>query len=120
MAGQNSEGKVEVEAEVECALNPERSQYLRRSDRGMAPDISVTAPHCAHLREGNRCGCHIRSWEELTGHAADACQSTPHDDLGSYYSGSKVQVTRGRIPASGRMAAASWIDPRADTSRDGR
>jgi hypothetical protein len=29
MAGQNSEEKVEVEEEVECALNPKRSQYLR-------------------------------------------------------------------------------------------
>jgi hypothetical protein len=34
MAGQNSEEKVEVKEEVECTLNPERSQYLRRSDRG--------------------------------------------------------------------------------------
>jgi hypothetical protein len=55
-----------------------------------APDASVTAPHRAHLREGNCCGCHSGSWEELTGRAADACQSTPHDDLGSYYGGSKV------------------------------
>jgi hypothetical protein len=34
MAGQNSEEKVEAEEEVECALNPKRSQYLRRSGRG--------------------------------------------------------------------------------------
>jgi hypothetical protein len=79
---------------VECALDPEHSQYLRRSNRGTAPDVSVTAPHRAHLREGNRCGRHSGSWEEPTGRATDACQSTPHDDLGSYYGGSKVQAMR--------------------------
>jgi hypothetical protein len=68
---------------VKYALNPKRSQYLRRSGRGeeggrsTAPDASVTAPHRAHLQEGNRCGCHSGSWEEPTGRAADACQSTP-------------------------------------------
>jgi hypothetical protein len=100
MAGQNSEEKVEVEEEVGCALNPKRSQYLRRSGRGeegvgsTVPDASVTAPHHAHLLEGNRYGCHDRSWEEPMGRVADACQSTPHDDLGSYCVGSKVQATR--------------------------
>jgi hypothetical protein len=39
----------------------------------MAPDVSVTAPHRAHLREGNRYGRHSGSWEESMGHAADAC-----------------------------------------------
>jgi hypothetical protein len=34
MVGQNSEEKVEAEGEVECDLNPKRSQYLRRSGRG--------------------------------------------------------------------------------------
>jgi hypothetical protein len=34
MVGQNSEVKVEAEGEMECALNPKRSQYLRRSGRG--------------------------------------------------------------------------------------
>jgi hypothetical protein len=95
MVGQNSEEKVEVEEEVECTLNPKRSQYLRsgRGEEGVgstAPDTSVTALHHAHLREGNCCGCHSGLWEELTGRAADACQSTPHDNLGSYYGGSKV------------------------------
>jgi hypothetical protein len=28
------------------------------------------------------------------GHATDACQSTPHDDSGSYGGGSKVQAMR--------------------------
>jgi hypothetical protein len=90
MAGQSSEEKVEVEEEVECALNPKHPQYLRRSGRGeegvgsKAPDASVTAPHCAHLLEGNRYGHHVRSWGKLTGCVADACQFTPHDDLGSY------------------------------------
>jgi hypothetical protein len=87
MAGQNSEEKVEAEEEVECALNPKLSQYLRRSSReeerggSTVPDASVTAPHRAH---------HSGSWEEPMGRAADVCQPTPHDDLGSYYGGSKV------------------------------
>jgi hypothetical protein len=34
MAGQNSEERVEVEEEVECALTTEHPQYLRRNDRG--------------------------------------------------------------------------------------
>jgi hypothetical protein len=34
MAGKNSEERVEVEEEVECALTPERPQYLRKNDRG--------------------------------------------------------------------------------------
>jgi hypothetical protein len=100
MAGQNAEEKVEVKEEVECALNPKRSQYLRKSGRGeevvgsTTPDASVTAPHRVHLLEGNQCACHGGSWEEPIGCVADACQSTPHDDLGSYYDGSKVQATR--------------------------
>jgi hypothetical protein len=96
MAGRNSEEKAEAEEEVECTLNPRCSQYLRRSDRGeegvgsTVPDALVTALHHAHLREGNRSGCHSRSWEKPTGRATDACQSTPHDVLGSYYGSSKV------------------------------
>jgi hypothetical protein len=34
MAGQSSEEGVETKEEVECALTPERFQYLKRSDRG--------------------------------------------------------------------------------------
>jgi hypothetical protein len=34
MAGRNSEEKAEAEEEVEHALNPRCSQYLRRSGRG--------------------------------------------------------------------------------------
>jgi hypothetical protein len=96
MAGQNSEEKVEAEEEGECALNPKVLSVFKEGRRGeegvrsMVPDALVTAPHRACLREGNRCGCHSGSWEEPTGCAADSCQSTPHDDLGSYYGGSKV------------------------------
>jgi hypothetical protein len=50
----------------------------------------VFSLHHVHLQEGNHYGYHSGSWEEPTGRAADACQSTPHDDLGSYYGGSKV------------------------------
>jgi hypothetical protein len=99
MAGQSSEGKVEVEEEVECALNPKRPQYLRRGGRGekgvgsVAPDALVTAPHHAHLLEGNRCGRRVKSWGKPMGHVADARPFTPHDDLESYCDGLKVQET---------------------------
>jgi hypothetical protein len=55
MAEQNSEEKVEAEEEVESALNPKRSQYLRTGSRGEKGvgstmlDASVTSPHRAHL-----------------------------------------------------------------------
>jgi hypothetical protein len=105
-----------VEEEVECALNPEHSQYLRRSDRGMAPDVSVTAPHRAHLREGNRCGHRSGSWEEPMGRAADACQSTPHDDSGSYYDGFKVQAMRHNTAAL--RWPQRWIRTRSGPSSE--
>jgi hypothetical protein len=89
---------------------------------------------------GNRCGCRSESWEELMGRVADVCQSTPHDDPGSYEGGdSEVKMTR---PATGalrwpqrgsktrggtsskevapRLMAASWVAPGAGMPRDGR
>jgi hypothetical protein len=82
MDGLSSDEKIEAGEEVECALDPERPQYLRRSGMGeevvgsTMPDASITAlfsPHRVHPQEGNRCGHHIGSWEEPTGCAADAC-----------------------------------------------
>jgi hypothetical protein len=35
MAGQSSEGKVKMEEEVECVLDPKRSRYLRRRGSGL-------------------------------------------------------------------------------------
>jgi hypothetical protein len=69
---------------------PQALSIFKEGVGSTTPDASVTAPHRAHLREGNRYVCHSVSWEEPTGRAADACQSTPHDDLGSYHGGSKV------------------------------
>jgi hypothetical protein len=74
------------------------------------------------------------------GHVADVYQSTPHDDSGSYDGGdSEVKTTRlatgalhwpqrGIKTQSGtssqgaahRIEAASWIEPGAGMSRDGR
>jgi hypothetical protein len=49
---------------------------------------------------GNRCGCRSGSWGELMGHVVDVCQSTPHDDMGSYDGGdSEVKMTRPAIGA---------------------
>jgi hypothetical protein len=118
MAGQNSEEKVEVEEEVGCALNPKCSQYLRRSGRGeegvgsTAPDASITAPHRVHLLKGNRCARHGGSWEEPMGRVADVCQFTPHDNLGSYYGGRRVQAMR-------RYAAALCQSRRGIRTRGG-
>jgi hypothetical protein len=73
------------------------------------------------------------------GHVADVCQSTPHDDSGSYDGGdSEVKMTRlatGALPRPQRRSktrsstsskeAAHWlaavgrVKPRAGTSRDG-
>jgi hypothetical protein len=99
MDGLSSNEKIEAGKEVECALDPEHPQYLKRSGvgeevvRSTVPNASITAPfspHRVHPQEGNRCGRHSGSWEEPTGRAADACQATPRDDLGSYYGGCKV------------------------------
>jgi hypothetical protein len=74
------------------------------------PNALITAPfslHHAHPQEGNRCGRHSGSWEEPTGHVADACQTTRYDILGSYYGGGKVKATGGYAAAHGPVAA--WI-----------
>jgi hypothetical protein len=97
----SSDKKIEAGEEVECAIDPGRPQYLRRSGAGegasvvgsVMPNASVTAPfslHRAHPQEGNCCDHYSGSWVEPTAHVADACQATPHDVLGSYYGGSKV------------------------------
>jgi hypothetical protein len=97
----SSDEKIEAGEEVECAIDPERPQYLRRSDAGEGagvvgsamPNASVTAPfssHRAHPQEGYRCDQYSGSWVEPTGCVADARQATPHDVLGSYYGGRKV------------------------------
>jgi hypothetical protein len=97
----SSDEKSEEGEEVECAIDPERPQYLRRSGAGEGasvvgsamPNASVTAPfssHRAHPQEGNRCDHHSGSWKGPTGRVADACQASPRDDLGSYYGGRKV------------------------------
>jgi hypothetical protein len=80
----------------ECALSHRRSQHLKRSGEGDDTRcFGNHPPHCVPLLEDNRCDRHNGSWEELTGHAADACQSTPHDDSGSYCGGdSEVKMTR--------------------------
>jgi hypothetical protein len=74
------------------------------------------------------------------GHVADVCQSTSHDDSGSYDGGdSKVKMTRSAIgalrrpprgnktrsgtsskEAARRLAAASRVASRTGSSRDGR
>jgi hypothetical protein len=101
MDGLSSDEKIEAGEEVECAIELGCPQYLRRSVAGEGasvvgstmPNASVTAPfslHRAHPQEGNSCGHHSGSWEEPTGHVADACQATPHDDSGSYCGGCKV------------------------------
>jgi hypothetical protein len=101
MDGLISDEKIEAGKEVECAIDPERPQYLRRSGAGEGagivgsamPNALVTAPfssHRAHPQEGNRCDHYSGLWVEPTGHVADACQATPCDVLGSYYGGCKV------------------------------
>jgi hypothetical protein len=101
MVGSCPDRKIETGEEAECAIDPERPQYLKRSDAGegtgivgsVMPNASVTAPfssHRAHPQEGNRCGHPSVSWVEPTGRAADACQATPRDVLRSYYGGREV------------------------------
>jgi hypothetical protein len=121
MDGLSSNEKIEEGEEVECAIDPERPQYLRRSGAGEGasivgsamPNASVTAlfsSHRAHPQEGNRCNHYSGSWVEPTGHVANACQTTPRDVLGSYYGGRKslsdrtlccsIQVSRSVVQIS--------------------
>jgi hypothetical protein len=118
MDGLSSNEKIEAGEEVECAIDPKRPQYLRRSGAGEGtsivgsamPNASVTAPfspHRMHSQEGNHRDHDIRSWEEPTGCVADACQATPCNVLGSYYYGGKVEAT-GHYTAALRPVAA-WV-----------
>jgi hypothetical protein len=65
--------EAEEEDEMECAFDPGRPQHLKKSEAkegvgvvgSVVPNASATAPlvSChACTREGNRRGCHKRSW----------------------------------------------------------
>jgi hypothetical protein len=106
--------KSEAEEEVECALNPERPRYLKRSEAGKKagvmgsamPNSSVTAPllsRHARPREGNCNG----SWEEPTGRATDVSSAMPRDISKNYYGDRKVQAM-GRYAAALRLVIA-WV-----------
>jgi hypothetical protein len=132
-----------VEEEVECTLNHECPQYLRRSGGrdstrrfGNCPRIvstyeKATAVVAAADRGRNR-------WDVPLTHASlphmktrgvvvVTLKSKRRDITLRHCTGRSVgsepeatQVSRGRAPASGRMVAASRISRGAGMSRDGR
>jgi hypothetical protein len=68
---------------VEDALGGWHARYLKKSDKGITPNVSATNFRIVCHRGSCRSG----SWEELMGHVADVRQPTSHDELGSYDGG---------------------------------